>query len=79
VHSADAFAEACKAAEDQGGFFQLDEAEHSEEEQEKVVAKRKKVVSKIDRLAAAGEILAELAAMDEVELAKLRADGGVAA
>ncbi|WP_167493116.1 ParB/RepB/Spo0J family partition protein [Micromonospora ureilytica] len=81
ARDAEAFAKACKAAEEQGGFFQLDEAEHSEEEQEKVVEKRKKVVSKIDRLAAAGEILAELAQLDEVELAKLLAgaDGGVAA
>ncbi|MFR9780172.1 ParB/RepB/Spo0J family partition protein [Micromonospora sp. MS34] len=81
ARDAEAFAKACKAAEEQGGFFQLDEVEHSEEEQEKVVAKRKKVVSKIDRLAAAGEILAELAQLDEVELAKLLAgaDGGVAA
>ncbi|WP_176737431.1 ParB/RepB/Spo0J family partition protein [Micromonospora citrea] len=81
ARDAEAFAKACKAAEDQGGFFQLDEAEHSEEEQAEVVAKRKKVTSKIDRLAAAGEILAELAQLDEVELAKLLAgaDGGVAA
>lgn len=81
ARDAEAFAKACKAAEDQAGFFQLDEAEHSEEEQEKVVAARKKVVSKIDRLAAAGEILSELANMDAVELAKLLAgaDGGVGA
>lgn len=81
ARDAEAFAKACKAAEDQGGFFKLDEAEHTEEEQEKVVAARKKVVSKIDRLAAAGEILAELAAMDEVELARVLAgaEGGVAA
>lgn len=81
VRDAEEFAKACRAAEKQAGFFQLDEEEHSEEAQAEVVAKRKKVVSKIDRLASAGEILAELAQMDEKELAKLLAgaDGGVGA
>lgn len=81
ARDAEAFAKACKASEDQGGFFQFDEAEHSEEEREKVVGKRSEIVSKINRLAAAGVILAELAQLDEVELAKLlaAADGGVAA
>ncbi|MEV7267852.1 ParB/RepB/Spo0J family partition protein [Micromonospora aurantiaca] len=81
ARDAEEFAKACKLAEEQAGFFQIDEEEHSEEKQAEVVAKRKKVTSKIDRLAAAGEILAELAAMDAEELAKVLAgaDGGVAA
>jgi ParB-like chromosome segregation protein Spo0J len=81
ARDAEAYAKACKAAEDQGGFFELDEAQHSEEEREKVAATRRKVTSKIDRLASAGEILHELAQLDPVELAKALAgaDGGVAA
>ena len=81
ARDAEAFAKACKVAEDQGGFFQLDEATHSEEEREKVAATRKKVIGKIDRLAAAGEILHELAQMEPLELAKILAgaDGGVGA
>lgn len=81
ARDAEAFAKACKAAEEQGGFFQLDESEHDEEAQEKVVAERKKVVSKIDRLATAGEILQELSQLNPVDLARLLAgaDGGVGA
>ncbi|WDZ83980.1 ParB/RepB/Spo0J family partition protein [Micromonospora cathayae] len=81
ARDAEAFAKACKAAEEQVEFFKLDEAEHDEEAQEKVVQERKKVVSKIERLETAGKLLYELAQMDEKELAKLLAgaEGGVAA
>jgi hypothetical protein len=81
ARDAEAFAKACKVVEEQGEFFSLDEDEHDEDAQEKVIAERKKVVSKIDRLAAAGEILHELSLMDPVELARLLAgaDGGVGA
>ncbi|MDG4796978.1 ParB/RepB/Spo0J family partition protein [Micromonospora sp. WMMD1082] len=80
ARDAEAFAKACKAAEDQAEFFQLDKAEHDEEAQARVVEERKKVVSKIERLSAAGKVLHELAQMDAEELARVLAgaEGGVA-
>ena len=82
ARDAEAFAKACRAVEDQGaGFFQLDGDAHTEEEQEKVVAARKRVTSKIDKLSAAGEVLFELAQVEPEELARLLAgaEGGVGA
>ncbi|MBL6280125.1 ParB/RepB/Spo0J family partition protein [Micromonospora fiedleri] len=80
ARDAEAFAKACKTAEEQAEFFQIDKGEHDEEAQAEVVAKRKKVVSKIEGLEAAGKILHELAQMDAEELARLLAgaEGGVA-
>lgn len=81
ARDAEAFAKACKTAEEQGDFFQLDETQHSEEEREQVATARRKFISKIERLDAAGAILHELAQMDTLELAKALAgaDGGVGA
>ncbi|BCJ61634.1 ParB/RepB/Spo0J family partition protein [Micromonospora endophytica] len=80
ARDAEAFAKACKAAEEQAEFFQIDKGEHDEEAQAEVVAKRRKVVSKIEGLETAGKILHELAQMDAEELARLLAgaEGGVA-
>jgi len=79
ARDAEAYAKACKAAEQQETFFALDDADHTPEEQEKVRADRKRVVSKIDQLAKAGEILQELGQLDVEELARLLAgaDGGI--
>lgn len=81
ARDAEEFARACMHVEAQGGFFTLDEAEHTEEAQEKVATERRRVVSRIERLAVAGEILSELADTDPVELAKVLggAEGGVGA
>lgn len=81
ARDAEEFARACKHVEAQGGFFTLDPAEHTEEVQEKVATERRRVVSRIEKLAVAGEILSELAETDPVELAKILggAEGGVCA
>ncbi|MGI5151408.1 ParB/RepB/Spo0J family partition protein [Plantactinospora sp. CA-294935] len=81
ARDAEEFAKACKVAEDQGGFFDIDEAAHTDEEREKVAQERKKVVGKIERLASAGEILQELSQLDPEDLARMLAgaQGGVAA
>jgi ParB/RepB/Spo0J family partition protein len=81
ARAAEEFAKACKAVEAQGGFFSLDPAEHTEQKREEIAATRKRVISKIERLATAGEILAELADADPAELAQALAgaEGGIAA
>jgi ParB family transcriptional regulator, chromosome partitioning protein len=81
IRDAEEFARACRHVEAQGGFFSLDESQHTEEKREEVAAARKKVTSKIDRLAAAGEILLEIANTDPAELAEALAgaDGGIKA
>ncbi|OJF12760.1 ParB/RepB/Spo0J family partition protein [Couchioplanes caeruleus] len=78
---AEEFAKACKHVEAQGSFFSLDESQHTEEKREEVAAARRRVVTKIERLAAAGEILTELAGTDPAELAQVLvgADGGIVA
>lgn len=80
ARDAEAFAKACKAAEEQAEFFQLDKGRHDEEGQAEVAESRRKVVSKIERLEAAGKILHELAQMAVEDLARLLAgaEGGVA-
>lgn len=81
ARDAEEFARACRHIEAQGSFFDLEPKQHDEEAQEKVAAGRRQVVSKIDRLASAGEILSEIADTDPVELARLLggADGGIGA
>ncbi|MEV4704529.1 ParB/RepB/Spo0J family partition protein [Actinoplanes sp. NPDC049316] len=78
---AEEFAKACRHVQAQGSFFTLDESQHSEEKQEEVAAARRRVITKIERLAVAGEILTELAGTDPAELAQVLAgaDGGIAA
>ncbi|MFI5493549.1 ParB/RepB/Spo0J family partition protein [Actinoplanes sp. NPDC051859] len=78
---AEEFAKACRAVEAQGSFFTLDESEHTEERREEVAAARRRVISKVERLATAGEILTELAGTDPAELAQVLAgaEGGIAA
>lgn len=77
---AEEYAKACKAIEAQDSFFELDDSQHSEEEQENVRADRRRVVSKIDQLAKAGKLLQELGQLDVEDLARLLAgaEGGIA-
>ncbi len=81
ARDAEAFAQACRNAEEneQGGLFGA--AEVSDEHRELVATRRRTVTGKMDRLAAAGQILADLAGMDTVELAEALAGapGGVGA
>ncbi|MFE7461630.1 ParB/RepB/Spo0J family partition protein [Nocardiopsis terrae] len=57
-----------KEQEEQGELFAVPEM--SEEEKARLRADRKKTMTSFDRLATAGEILADLAAMDPAELAR---------
>ncbi|KAA9379690.1 ParB/RepB/Spo0J family partition protein [Microbispora cellulosiformans] len=77
-----AFAQAAVTQETerrQGGLFVVEEL--SEERKAAIRAARTKVTSKLDRLGIAGEILAEIAAMDPEELATVLggATGGIGA
>lgn len=78
---ADGVEEACRAAgaAGQDGLFAA--LDLPEEERERITADRRKLVGKIERLGAAGAILAELATMDPGELALLLAgaSGGIGA
>jgi ParB family chromosome partitioning protein len=76
---AEAFAQACRDREAQPSFFNLEEP--TEEQLFELTTSRRRVITKIERLAVAGEILADLGAMEPAELARLLAgaDGGVAA
>jgi ParB/RepB/Spo0J family partition protein len=77
---AEAYAQACREAADnpQGSFFTA-EAESDEQREERSAARRK-LTSDVDRLATAGKILSDIAAMDPAEVARLlgSTDGGVA-
>ena len=78
---AEMFAQACRDNEredaEQTTLIQLETL--SEEEREKFEKKRSRVTARFDRLAGAGEVLAEIAAADPNELAQLLAalPGGV--
>lgn len=78
---AEAFAQACRNAEqaEQDGLFGATEV--TEERREAITARRRQVTGKMDRLASAGQILADLAAMDVADLAEALAGapGGVGA
>jgi ParB/RepB/Spo0J family partition protein len=79
ARDAEAFVQACRSAEEhtQGGFFQIEEM--SPERREQVETQRRRVTSRIDRLAGAGQILQDLATTDPNELALVLAGlpGGV--
>jgi ParB family chromosome partitioning protein len=81
ARDAEAYAKAVRDAEtnEQGNLFQV--AEVTPEHREKVAATRKRITTKMDQLARAGEILAELAGMAPEDLAEALASapGGVAA
>lgn len=81
IRDAEAFAQAVRNAEqnEQSGLF--DAAEMSDEQRERIARERKRLTTKVDRLAAAGEVLAELASTPPDELAVILAGlpGGVGA
>jgi len=79
VRDAEAFAAACRTVEanPQDDLFAVETM--TDERREQIVARRRQVTSRIDRLATAGEILADLAHADPAELALVLAGtpGGV--
>lgn len=79
VRDAEAFAQACRVVAEQDSLLLIDEP--SVEMRAQIVAQRKRVVNKIERLSAAGEILSELAQMSPADLARVLggAQGGVTA
>jgi ParB/RepB/Spo0J family partition protein len=81
ARDAEAFAQACRQAEEntQGGLFGA--VEVSDERREQIATRRRQVTTKMDQLSKAGEILASIAAMDVADLAEALAGapGGVGA